>query len=299
MQVKSNNGNINKGTIIVGINTTESGVKSGKAIMDYYLQGKNRYQIFAYLQIGNSDELYTIFDNTIDCQYSNLEDWFKQCLKNCIRDGGLRKLFRTYENTLNNGNTLKNYEITESILIETTENGYNSAVNWEVLNRVFNDCMNKKVQKISLNTSIIVRSSGFESEIETSIIGSTIGVITFIKKLGLEQAQYYDCEITYDKLITNIKLKMKESGKQFVINININHSNRLAERELESFIVSKANSVNFINKEKDIQAPMMNMQLRDALNLDKNISLSSGMQTTQFSNYYWQNLGRNGQGNLF
>lgn len=299
MQVKSNNGNINKGTIIVGINTTESGVKSGKAIMDYYLQGKNRYQIFAYLQMGKSDELYTIYDNTIECQYSKLEDWFKQCLKNCIRDGGLRKLFRTYENTLNNGNTLKNYEITESILIETTENGYNSAVNWEVLNRVFNDCMNKKVQKISLNTSIIVRSSGFESEIETSIIGSTIGVITFIKKLGLEQAQYYDCEITYDKLITNIKLKMKESGKQFVINININHSNRLAERELESFIVSKANSVNFINKEKDIQAPMMNMQLRDALNLDKNISLSSGMQTTQFSNYYWQNLGRNGQGNLF
>lgn len=299
MQIKAINGDITRGTILAGINTTESGVKSGKTIMDYYLQEKNKYQVFVYLQIGNSDELYTIFDNTIECQYSKLEDWFKQCLKNCIRDGGLRKLFRTYENTLNNGNTLKNYEITESILIETAENGYNSAVNWEVLNRVFNDCMNKKVQRISLNTSIIVRSSGFESEIETSLIGSTIGVITFIKKLGLEQVQYYDCEITYDKLITNIKLKMKESDKQFIINININHNNRLAERELESFIVSKANSVNFINKENDVQTPMMNMQLRDALNLDKNISLSSGMQTNQFSNYYWQNLGRNKQSNLF
>lgn len=299
MQIKAINGDLTRGTILAGINTTESGVKSGKAIMDYYLQGKNRYQVFAYLQIGNSDELYTIFDNTIDCQYSKLEDWFKQCLKNCIKDGGLRKLFRNYENTLNNGNTLQSYEITESILIETAENGYNSAVNWEVLNRVFNDCMNKKIQRISLNTSIIVRSSDYESEIGTSIIGSTIGVITFIKKLGLEQAQYYDCEITYDKLITSIKLKMKESGKQLAVNININHDNRLAERELESFIVSKANRVNFINKENDVQTPMMNMQLRDALNLDKNISLSSGMQTTQFSNYYWQKLGRNRQGNLF
>lgn len=299
MQIKAIKGDITRGTILAGINTTESGVKSGKAIMDYYLQGKNRYQIFAYLQMGNSDELYTIYDNTIDCQYSKLEDWFKQCLKNCIRDGGLRKLFRTYENTLNNGNTLQSYEIAESILIDITENGYNSAVNWEALNRVFNDCMNKKVQKISLNTSIIVRSSGFESEIGTSLIGSTIGVITFIKKLGLEQAQYYDCEVTYDKLITNIKLKIKESGKQLVVNININHNNRLAERELESFIVSKASSVNFINKEKDIQTPMMNMQLRDALYLDKNMSLSSGMQTTQFSDYYWQNLGRNKQSNLF
>ena len=278
MQIKAINGDITKGTILAGINTTESGVKSGKTIMDYYLQGKNRYQVFAYLQIGNSDELYTIFDNTIDCQYSKLEDWFKQCLKNCIRDGGLRKLFRTYENTLNNGNTLQSYEITESILIETAENGYNSAVNWEVLNRVFNDCMNKKIQRISLNTSIIVRSNGFESEIGTSLIGSTIGVITFIKKLGLEQAQYYDCEITYDKLLTSIKLKMKESGKQLAVNININHDNRLAERELESFIVSKANRVIFINKENDVQTPMMNMQLRDALNLDKNISLSSGSQ---------------------
>ena len=299
MQIKAINGDLTRGTILAGINTTESGVKSGKAIMDYYLQGKNRYQVFAYLQIGNSDELYTIFDNTIECQYSKLEDWFKQCLKNCIRDGGLRKLFRNYENTLNNGNTLQSYEITESILIETAENGYNSAVNWEVLNKVFNDCMNKKVQRISLNTSIIVRSNGFESEIGTSIIGSTISVITFIKKLGLEQAQYYDCEITYDKLITSIKLKMKESGKQLVVNININHDNRLAERELESFIVSKANRVIFINKENDVQTPMMNMQLRDALNLDKNISLSSGMQTTQFSNYYWQNLGRNKQSHLY
>lgn len=299
MQIKAIKGDITRGTILAGINTTESGVKSGKAIMDYYLQGKNRYQIFAYLQMGNSDELYTIFDNTIECQYSKLEDVFKQCLKNCIRDGGLRKLFRAYENTLNNGNTLKNYEITESILIETAENGYNSAVNWEVLNKVFNDCMNKKVQRISLNTSIIVRSSGFESEVGTSLIGSTVGVITFIKKLGLEQAQYYDCEITYDKLITNIKLKIKESGKQLVVNININHNNRLAERELESFIVSKASSVNFINKEKDVQTSMMNMQLRDALNLDKNMSLSSGMQTNQFSNYYWQNLGRNKQSNLY
>ena len=299
MQIKAIKGDITRGTILAGINTTESGVKSGKAIMDYYLQGKNRYQIFAYLQMGNSDELYTIFDNIIECQYSKLEDWFKQCLKNCIKDGGLRKLFRAYENTLNNGNTLKNYEITESILIETAENGYNSAVNWEVLNKVFNDCMNKRVQRISLNTSIIVRSGGFESEIGTSIIGSTISVITFIKKLGLEQAQYYDCEITYDKLITSIKLKMKESGKQLVVNININHDNRLAERELESFIVSKANRVIFINKENDVQTPMMNMQLRDALNLDKNMSLSSGMQTNQFSNYYWQNLGRNKQSNLF
>lgn len=299
MQIKAINGDITRGTILAGINTTESGVKSGKAIMDYYLQGKNRYQVFAYLQIGNSDELYTIFDNTIECQYSKLEDWFKQCLKNCIRDGGLRKLFRTYENTLNNGNTLKNYEIAKTILIDITENGYNSAVNWEVLNKVFNYCMNKKIQRISLNTSIIVRSGGFESEIETSLIGSTIGVITFIKKLGLEQAQYYDCEITYDKLITSIKLKMKENDKQFIINININHNNRLAERELESFIVSKANRVIFINKENDVQTPMMNMQLRDALYLDKNMSLSSGMQTTQFSNYYWQNLGRNKQSNLF
>lgn len=298
MQIKAIKGDITRGTILAGINTTESGVKSGKAIMDYYLQGKNRYQIFAYLQMGNSDELYTIFDNIVECPYSKLEDWFKQCLKNCIRDGGLRKLFRAYEKTLNNGNTLQSYEIAESILIDITENGYNSAVNWEALNRVFNDCMNKKVQRISLNTSIIVRS-GFENEIKTSIIGSTVGVITFIKKLGLEQAQYYDCEITYDKLITSIKLKMKESSKQLVVNININHSNRLAERELESFIVSKASSVNFINREKDVQTPMMNMQLRDALNLDKNMSLSSGMQTNQFSNYYWQNLGRNKQSNLY
>ena len=89
MQIKAINGDLTRGTILAGINTTESGVKSGKTIMDYYLQGKNRYQVFAYLQIGNSDELYTIFDNTIDCQYSKLEDWFKQCLKNCIRDGGL------------------------------------------------------------------------------------------------------------------------------------------------------------------------------------------------------------------
>lgn len=299
MQIKAINGDLTRGTILAGINTTESGVKSGKAIMDYYLQGKNRYQVFAYLQMGNSDELYTIFDNIVECHYSKLEDWFKQCLKNCIRDGGLRKLFRNYENNLNNGNTLKNYGIVKTILIDITENGYNSAVNWEALNKVFNDCMNKRVQRISLNTSIIVRNNSFESEIGTSIIGSTISVITFIKKLGLEQAQYYDCEITYDKLITNIKLKIQESGKQLVVNININHNNRLAERELESFIVSKASSVNFINREKDIQTPMMNMQLRDALNLDKNMSLSSGMQTNQFSNYYWQNLGRNGQGNLF
>lgn len=299
MQIKAIKGDITRGTILAGINTTESGVKSGKAIMDYYLQGKNRYQIFAYLQMGNSDELYTIFDNIVECQYSKLEDWFKQCLKNCIRDGGLRKLFRAYENTLNNGNTLQSYETPETILIDITENGYNSAVNWEALNRVFNDCMNKKVQRVSLNTSIIVRSNNFESEIGTSIIGSTIGVITFIKKLGLEQVQYYDCEITYDKLITSIKLKMKESSKQLVVNININHSNRLAERELESFIVSKASSVNFINREKDVQTPMMNMQLRDALNLDKNMSLSSGMQTNQFSNYYWQNLGRNKQNHLY
>ena len=55
MQIKAINGDITRGTILAGINTTESGVKSGKAIMDYYLQGKNRYQIFAYLQIGNSD----------------------------------------------------------------------------------------------------------------------------------------------------------------------------------------------------------------------------------------------------
>lgn len=299
MQIKAIKGDITRGTILAGINTTESGVKSGKAIMDYYLQEKNKYQVFVYLQIGNSDELYTIFDNTIECQYSKLEDWFKQCLKNCIRDGGLRKLFRTYENTLNNGNTLQSYKTPETILIDITENGYNSAVNWEALNRVFNDCMNKKVQRISLNTSIIVRSNGFESEIGTSIIGSTISVITFIKKLGLEQVQYYDCEITYDKLITSIKLKMKENGKQLTVNININHSNRLAERELESFIVSKANRVNFINKERDVQTPIMNMQLRDALYLDRNMSLSSGMQVNQFSNYYWQNLGRNKQGNLF
>lgn len=299
MQIKEIKGDMLKGTILTGINTTESGVKSGKAIMDYYLQGKNTYQVFVYLQIGNTDELYTIFDNIIECQYSKLEDWFKQCLKNCVKTGSLRKLFRTYENSLNNGNTLQSYETPETILIDITENGYNSAVNWEALNRVFNDCMNKKVQRISLNTSIIVRSNNFESEIGTSIIGSTIGVITFIKKLGLEQVQYYDCEITYDKLITNIKLKIKESGKQLVVNININHNNRLAERELESFIVSKASSVNFINKEKDIQTPMMNMQLRDALNLDKNMSLSSGMQTNQFSNYYWQNLGRNKQSNLY
>lgn len=299
MQIKAINGDLTRGTILAGINTTESGVKSGKAIMDYYLQEKNKYQVFVYLQIGNSDELYTIFDNTIECQYSKLEDWFKQCLKNCIRDGGLRKLFRTYENTLNNGNTLQSYKTPETILIDITENGYNSAVNWEALNRVFNDCMNKKVQRISLNTSIIVRSNGFESEIGTSIIGSTISVITFIKKLGLEQVQYYDCEITYDKLITSIKLKMKESGKQLAVNININHSNRLAERELESFIVSKANRVNFINKERDVQTPMMNMQLRDALYLDRNMSLSSEMQVNQFSNYYWQNLGRNEQSNLF
>lgn len=299
MQIKAINGDLARGTILAGINTTESGVKSGKAIMDYYLQEKNKYQVFVYLQIGNSDELYTVFDNTIECQYSKLEDWFKQCLKNCIKDGGLRKLFRTYENTLNNGNTLQSYKTAETILIDITESGYNSAVNWEALNRVFNDCMNKKVQRISLNTSIIVRSNGFESEIGTSIIGSTISVITFIKKLGLEQVQYYDCEITYDKLITSIKLKMKESGKQLAVNININHSNRLAERELESFIVSKANRVNFINKERDVQTPMMNMQLRDALYLDRNMSLSSEMQVNQFSNYYWQNLGRNEQSNLF
>lgn len=299
MQIKAIKGDITRGTILAGINTTESGVKSGKAIMDYYLQGKNRYQIFAYLQMGNSDELYTIFDNIVECQYSKLEDWFKQCLKNCIRDGGLRKLFRAYENTLNNGNTLQSYETPETILIDITESGYNSAVNWEALNRVFNDCLNKKVQRITLNTSIIVRSNDFESEIGTSIIGSTIGVITFIKRLGLEQVQYYDCEIAYDRLITSIKLKIKESGKQLVVNININHNNRLAERELESFIVSKASSVNFINREKDVQTPMMNMQLRDALNLDKNMSLSSGMQTNQFSNYYWQNLGRNKQSNIY
>lgn len=299
MQTKEIRGTIEQGTIIVSINTTESNCKDAKAIMDYYLQGKNNYQVFVYLQIGNSDELHTIFDNTIECQYSKLEDWFKQCLKNGVKSGSLRKLFKSYDTRLNNGNTLQNYEIAESILLNSTECGYTTAVNWEILNLVFNDCMNKKIKNISLSTGIIVRSDCFEDVIRISIIGSTISVITFIKNLGLEKTQYYDCEVTYDLLVTSIKLKMVENGKQLVINVNIKHSNRLLERELESFIISKASKVVFINKEIDVQAPMMNMQLRDALSLDRNMSLSTGMQSNQFSNFYWQNLGRGEQDNLF
>ena len=299
MQTKEIRGTIDNGTIIVSINTTESGVKAGKAIMDYYLQGKNNYQIFVYLQIGNSDELHTIFDNIIECQYSKLEDWFKQCLKNEVKSGSLRKLFKSYDTRLNNGNTLQNYEVAESILLNNTECGYTTAVNWEILNLIFNDCMNRKIKNISFSTGIIVRNDCFENVIRTTIIGSTISVITFIKNLGLEKTQYYDCEVTYDKLVTSIKLKMMENGKQLVINVNIKHSNRLLERELESFIISKASKVVFINKEIDVQAPMMNMQLRDALSLDRNMSLSTGTQSNQFSNFYWQNLGRDGQSNLF
>lgn len=299
MQTKEIRGTIDNGTIIIGVNTTESNCKDAKAIMDYYLQEKNMYQVFVYLQIGNNDELYTIFDNIIECQYSKLEDWFKQCLKNGVKNGSLRKLFKQYDASINNGNTLQNYEIAETILIDCTECGYNTAVNWEMLNIVFNDCINKKAKKISLSTGIIVRNDCFENIIRTSIIGSTISVITFIKNLGLEKTQYYDCEVTYDSLVTSIKLKMMENGKQLVINVNIKHSNRLLERELESFIISKASKVVFINKEIDVQAPMMNMQLRDVLSLDRNISLSTGIQSDQFSNYYWQSLRRNGQNNLF
>lgn len=299
MQTKEIRGTVDSGTIIIGVNTTESGVKAGKAIMDYYLQGKNNYQVFVYLQIGNSDELHTIFDNIIECQYSKLEDWFKQCLKNGVKSGSLRKLFKSYDTKLNNGNTLQNYEIAESILLNNTECGYTTAVNWEILNLVFNDCMNKKVKNISLSTGIIIRSDCFEDVIRTSIIGSTISVITFIKNLGLEKTQYYDCEVTYDSLVTSIKLKMIENGEELTINVSIKHNNRLAERELESFIISKATRVKFINREMDVQAPMMSIQMRDALTLDRNISLSTGIQSDQFCNYYWQSLGRNRQNNLF
>lgn len=299
MQTKEIRGTIDSGTIIIGVNTTESGVREGKAIMDYYLQEKNMYQVFVYLQIGKSDELYTVFDNIIECQYSKLEDWFKQCLKNGVKNGSLRKLFKQYDASINNGNTLQNYEIAETILIDSTECGYNTAVNWEMLNIVFNDCINKKVQKVSLSTGIIVRNDCFENVIRTTIIGSTISVITFIKNLGLEKTQYYDCEVTYDKLVTSIKLKMMENGKQLAVNVSIKHNNRLAERELESFIISKATRVKFINREMDVQAPMMSIQMRDALTLDRNISLSTGIQSNQFCNYYWQSLGRNRQNNLF
>lgn len=299
MQIKEIMGTIESGTIIVGVNTTESGVKAGKAIMDYYMQDKNRYQVFAYLQIGTNDELYTIFDDIIECYYSKLEDWFKQCIKNGVKSGSLRKLFKSYDTKLNNGNTLQNYEIAESILLNNTECGYTTAVNWEIINLVFNDCMNKKVKNISLSTGIIIRSDCFEDVIRTSIIGSTISVITFIKNLGLEKTQYYDCEVTYDSLVTSIKLKMIENGEELTINVSIKHNNRLAERELESFIISKATRVKFINREMDVQAPMMSIQMRDALTLDRNISLSTGIQSDQFSNFYWQNLGRGGQDNLF
>lgn len=299
MQTKEIRGTIEQGTIIVSINTTESNCKDAKAIMDYYLQGKNNYQVFVYLQIGNSDELHTIFDNTIECQYSKLEDWFKQCLKNGVKSGSLRKLFKSYDTRLNNGNTLQNYEVAESILLNNTECGYTTAVNWEILNLIFNDCMNRKIKNISLSTGIIVRSDCFEDVIRTSIIGSTISVITFIKNLGLEKTQYYECEVTYDKLVTSIKIKMMKNGEELTVNVSIKHNNRLAERKFESFIISKASRVNFINREMDVQAPMMNIQMIDALTLDRNISLATGIQSDQFSNFYWQNLGRDGQNNLF
>lgn len=299
MQTKEIRGTIASGTIIIGVNTTESGCKDAKAIMDYYLQEKNMYQVFVYLQIGNNDELHTIFDNIIECQYSKLEDWFKQCLKNGVKNGSLRKLFKQYHASISNGNTLQNYEIAETILIDCTECGYNTAVNWEMLNIVFNDCMNKKAKKIVLSTGIIVRSNCFENVIRTTIIGSTISVITFIRNLGLEKTQYYDCEVTYDKLVTSIKIKMMKNGEELTVNVSIKHNNRLAEREFESFIISKASRVNFINREMDIQAPMMNIQMTDALTIDRNISLSTGIQSDQFSNYYWQSLGRNRQNNLF
>lgn len=294
MQTKEIRGTIDSGTIIIGVNTTESGVREGKTIMDYYLQEKNMYQVFVYLQIGNNDELYTIFDNIIECQYSKLEDWFKQCLKNGVKKGSLRKLFKQYDASINNGNTLQNYEIAETILIDSTE--YTTAVNWKLLNQVFNDCIYKK---ISLSTGIIVRNDCFENVIRTTIIGSTISVITFIRNLGLEKTQYYDCEVTYDKLVTSIKIKMMKNGEELTVNVSIKHNNRLAEREFESFIISKASRVNFINREMDIQAPMMNIQMTDALTIDRNISLSTGIQSDQFSNYYWQSLGRNRQNNLF
>ena len=299
MQTKEIRGTIEQGTIIIGVNTTESGVKEGKAIMDYYLQEKNMYQVFVYLQIGNNDELYTIFDNIIECQYSKLEDWFKQCLKDAVKNGSLRKLFKQYDANINNGNTLQNYEIAEAILIESTDYGYNTAVNWKILNEVFNDCMNKKVKKVSLSVDIIIRSRCFENVIGTTIIGSTISVITFIRNLGLEKTQYYDCEVTYDKLVTGIKLKMIENGKQLAVNVSIKHNNRFVERELESFIISKASKLDFINRELSIHVPMMNMQMGDALALDRKISLSTGVQSTQFSNFYWQGLGRKGQNGLF
>lgn len=295
MQTREVTGTIERGTIIVGVNTTESGVKGAKAIMDYYIQDKNKYQIFAYLQIGDNDNLHTIFDNIIECQYSKLEDWFKQCIKDDIKRGNLRKLFKNYEVRLNNGITFQNYEVAEAILLDDTDNGYNTAINWNILNVVFNDCMNKKIKKISLSADIVVRSGCFENVIRTTIIGNTVGVITFIKSLGSERSQYYDCEVTYDSIITSIKLKMMESGKQLDINVSIIHSNRFAERELESFIISKANSVKFINKESSIREPLRDMQVRDAIELDTKISLSTGVESTQFSDFFWRNLGRRGQ----
>lgn len=299
MQIRQIKGDIEKGTLIIGINTTESGCNDVKAIMDYYIQEKNRYLIYVYLQIADNEEIHNIFDNIIKCQYSKLENWFKQYLKDNISNGNLRQECKIYYERLNNGMKTMHYSVEQAILINTVGNQYNTQINWSDLNKVFNDCMNNKVKNISLSTSIVMKNVDFEGEIEASFIGSTVGVITLIKKLGLLVSTYDKCEVTYDKLFTSISIIMSESDKQLVVNVHIKHNNRLQERILEDFIISKANEITFTNRENEVHTPMKDLSLKDCIKLDNKLSLSSGRTITQFTDLYWQWLGMNKQISLF
>ena len=191
------------------------------------------------------------------------------------------------------------YSVEQALLINYIGNQYDTQINWSDLNKVFNDCMNNKVKNISLSTRIGMKNMDFVEEIEVSFIGSTIGVITFIKKFGLIISHYDECKVTYDKLFTSISIIMSERDKQLVVNVHIKHNNRLQERILEDFIISKANKIIFTNRENEVHTPIKDLSLKDCIKLDNKLSLSSGRAVTQFTDLYWQWLGMSKQISLF
>lgn len=291
MQVKSNNGNINKGTIIVGVNTTESGCKDTKVIMDYYIQDKNKYQIYVYLQIKDSDSLRTLFDGTVDCYYSQLENWIKHYINVMMSNGSLRRVVREYRKSLEQIPKFQAFTIDQALLIDYSSNNFKIAVIWSEINKIFKYCQEQKIKRISLAGNIIMRKNGMCDAIEAVIMGNTVDVLTIIEWLCIEKLPYYKCEISYDIHYTLIKLIVTEGGKQFVVDVKINHNNRLIVRVVEQYIINKAVKVKYLTSDNDDYDYMYNMSYQDAIELDKKISLSTGKECSLYSDYVWQRMG--------
>lgn len=244
---------LNYGTIEIGVNTTESGYKNAFVACDYIFIDKNKYEVGIYLQIDGFDCFYTMFRGNLECQYSKIEDWFKQTLRAEVNKGNLRKLFRAYVDEYNS--VPYRYEIYNMPVLFNV-NGYvhkTVAINWQEMNKIFKDCSDKGVTELTIYTSLNFTKYSSNHEIKVRISGET-GLVR--KVIGLLSEP--------DKTTNNCHLTIYEKKSTIIFLFNINGRQSEVKIELSDYDLDDGNF--FITIEKELcdliieHAVMFNIQ---------------------------------------